>query len=135
MNPLTIRNNNNYGLSILDDMLNGWGDIFSNRDFLEARDSHSPIVKQLDDRFEVSLAAPGIEKKDFTITVEGDNLTIAYNVGDTTNHYASATNYTKSYKLPSYSDVENICATYKNGVLVVTVPKTEAATARVIKIK
>ena len=134
MSPL-IRNNNNCRLSILEDMFDGWSDIFSNRDFLEARGSHSPIVKQLDDRFEVSLAAPGIEKKDFTITVEGDDLTIAYSVGDKINHYASPINYTKSYTLPSYSDVENIGATYKDGVLVITVPKTEAATARVIKIK
>ena len=74
MSPLT-RNNNNCRLSILEDMFDGWSDIFSNRDFLEARGSHNPIVKQLDDRFEVSLAAPGIEKKDFTITVEGDDLT------------------------------------------------------------
>ena len=135
MNPLTIRNNNNYGLGILDDMFSGWSDIFSNPDFLTVRNSHNPIIKQLDDRFEVSLAAPGIEKKDFIITVEGDKLTVAYSVDDKTNHYASASNYTKSYTLPSYSDLENIGATYKNGVLVVTVPKTETATARVIKIK
>jgi HSP20 family protein len=136
MSALTLRNrNNNYGLSLFDDVFSTWGDIFSTRSFTEIRDNHSPMVKDLDDRIEISLAAPGVEKKDFIITVEGDKLTLAYNAGDKTNHYAFAANYTKSYTLPNYSDVENISASYKNGVLVVAVPKTEAATARVIKVK
>jgi len=134
MNALT-RFNNNYGLSLLDDVFSGWGDNFGTRPFAEIRDNHSPMVKDLDDRFEISLAAPGIEKKDFNITVEGDKLTLAYATSDKTNHYAFATNYTKSYTLPTYSDAENISASYKNGVLVVDVPKTEAAVARVIKVK
>jgi len=134
MNALT-RFNNNYGLSLLDDVFSGLGMPLGSRPFTEIRDNHSPMVKDLDDRFEISLAAPGIEKKDFNITVEGDKLTLAYNAGDKTNHYAFAANYTKSYTLPNYSDVENISASYKNGVLIVAIPKTEAATARVIKVK
>ena len=135
MSALTLRNKNNYGVSLLDDVFGGWGDIFSSRSIIDSIDKHMPLVKELDDRFEISLAAPGIEKKDFSITVEGDKLTVAYNAGDKTNHYAFATNYTKSYTLPNYSDVENISASYKNGVLIVAIPKTEAATARVIEVK
>ena len=137
MSALTIRNrnNNNYGMSLFDDVFGSWGDIFSGRDLPAAHDLHSPIIKQMDDRFEISLAAPGLEKKDFTITVEGDKLTLAYDAGEKTNHYAYASKYAKSYTLPNYSDIENINASYKNGVLIVGVPKTEAATARVIKVK
>ena len=137
MNALTLRNrnNDNYGLNLFDDVFSGWGDIFGARPFMEIGDNQSPRIKELDDKFEISLAAPGVEKRDFEITVEGDKLTLAYDAGDKTSHYAFTKSYKKSYTLPSYSDAENISASYKNGVLVVNVPKTEAATARVIKIK
>ena len=135
MSALTIRNRNNYGMSLFDDVFSGWNDIFSEPVFRGNGADHSPIIKQLDDRFEISLAAPGLEKKDFTITVEGDKLTLAYDATEGTNPFAYASKYAKSYTLPSYSDSENIIASYTNGVLLVSVPKTEAATARVIKIK
>ena len=137
MNALTLRNknNNNYGLSLFDDVFAGWGDIFTSRPFAEVRDQHSPNVKELDDKFEISLAAPGLEKKDFNISVEGNRLTLGYDAGDNIDRYAYATKYTKSYTLPNNCDAENIEASYKSGVLVVGLPKTEAAKARVIKIK
>ena len=136
MSALTIRNNNNnYGLSLFEDVFSGWNEIFSEPIFRGNRDNHSPIVRQLDDKFEISLAAPGVEKKDFVITVEGDKLTLAYDAGEKQDHYAYSSKYTKSYTLPNYSDLENISASYKNGVLMVSIPKTEASVARVIKIK
>ena len=133
-NTLT-RYNNNTGMSLLDDLFRGFGGMTASTSWGTISDRQSPIVKQLDDRYEISLAAPGVERKDFIITVEGDKLTLAYDAGEKGSHHAYASNYTQSYTLPSYSDVENISASYKNGVLVVTVPKTEAATARVIKVK
>ena len=126
---------NNTGMSLFDDLFRGFGQMASSPSWGAISDRQNPIIDQLDDRFEISLAAPGVEKKDFIITVESDKLTLAYDVGEKGNHYASTSNYTQSYTLPSYSDVENISASYKNGVLVVSVPKTEAATARVIKVK
>ena len=134
MNAL-MRYNNNTGMSLFDDLFRGFGERAASPTWRAISDRQSPIVKQLDDRYEISLAAPGVERKDFIITVEGDKLTLAYDSGEKGNHHAYASNYTQSYTLPSYSDVENISASYKNGVLVVSVPKTEAAVARVIKIK
>ena len=135
MRALTTRNNNNYGLNIFDDLFGQWNDIFSNRPLAPIQDRHTPTVRELDDKFEISLAAPGLEKKDFNLSVEGNKLTLGYDASDKIDRYAYATKYAKSYTLPNNCDAENIEASYKSGVLVVGLPKTEAAKARVIKIK
>jgi len=136
MTSALTRFNNNTGMSLFDDLFRGLSEgTLTSPSWRAISDRQTPIVKHLDDRYEISLAAPGVEKKDFIITVEGDKLTLAYDAGEQGSHYAYASNYSQSYTLPNYSDVENISASYKNGVLVVSVPKTEAATARVIKVK
>ena len=133
MSLLTLRNNNRN--DILGDIFGNWGEIFSDPLTLAKRDRHDPIVKELDDRFEIALAAPGLEKTNFAITLDGNQLTIGYDAGEKNHRYAYASKYSMSYTLPSHCDVENIGATYKNGVLIVTLPKTEASQAREIKIK
>jgi HSP20 family protein len=133
MSALTLRNNNRN--DILDDIFGSWNDIFSKPLTPVKRDRHDPIVKELDDRFEIAVAAPGLEKSDFSVVIDGSQLTIGYDAGEKDHRYAYASNYSMSYTLPSHCDVENIGATYKNGVLVVNLPKTEASKSREIKIK
>jgi HSP20 family protein len=135
MSALTIRNNNNYGVNILDDLFGSWGDIFSNRQLIPAQDLHAPTVRELEDSFEISVAAPGLEKKDFSISVEGSLLTVGYDATDKPDRYAYATKYSKSYTLPHTCDAEKIEASYKSGVLVVGLPKSENSKHRQIKIK
>jgi HSP20 family protein len=135
MSALTIRNNNNYGVNILDDLFGSWGDIFSNHQPTSVRDLHTPTVRELEDRFEISVAAPGLEKKDFNISIEGNRLTVGYDATDKPERYAYATKYSKSYTVPHTCDAEKIQASYKSGVLVVELPKGESAKMRQIKIK
>ena len=136
MSALTLRNNNS-GLDLLERVFGGsfldelWPQPLSP----VKRDRHDPIVKELDDRFEIALAAPGLEKSDFKVAIDGSQITVGYDAGDLSHRYAYASKYSMSYTLPSHCDAENINATYKNGVLVVGVPKTEASKAREIKIK
>ena len=89
----------------------------------------------MDDRYDISLIAPGLEKKDFNITLEGNRITISYDASDNKESYAYATKYSKSYTVPADCDIENILASYKNGVMVVSLPKAESAKPRTIKIK
>tara|TARA_Y100000296_G_C5057112_1_gene197850 strand:- start:156 stop:563 length:408 start_codon:yes stop_codon:yes gene_type:complete len=135
MSALTTRNNN-HGLDLFDKVFGGsfLDDIWANPMFAD-HDRHLPTVRELDDKFEISLAAPGLEKKNFNISVEGNRLTLGYDAGEKNNRYAYATKYSKSYELPNNTDAEKIEASYKSGVLMVGLPKTEAAKARVIKIK
>lgn len=99
------------------------------------RSPRDALVKEYDDRFEISFAAPGASKEDFKISVEDNKINLAYQANDNARHYSFASNYTKSYTLPKNSDVDNITASYENGVLFVAVPKVEASPARIIEIK
>ena len=101
----------------------------------ETRDQHKPSVKETDDAYEISLISPGLEKSDFNITLEDKTITISYDVSDNKNSYSYATKYSKSYSLPSDGDADNITASYKNGVLIVSLPKSASAKPRAITVK
>ncbi|SRX75637.1 Hsp20/alpha crystallin family protein [Aequorivita antarctica] len=85
--------------------------------------------------FVVELAAPGLQKEDFTIEVEEDTLKIASKkaevkkeeTGDS--HYRrrefNYKSFERSFKLPEYIKTEDIQANYENGILRVTLPKME----------
>ena len=92
-------------------------------------------VKEEDDKYTFSLVAPGLEKEEIEISTQGSELTLSYDIGDRTDCHTYATNYKKRYTLPNNCDFDKIDATYKSGVLVVSVPKTEAAKPRTIQIK
>ena len=116
MNALITRNNNNYGLSILDEMFNGWNEIYKSPLVKQSRDRHAPTVRENEENYEIYLAAPGLEKKDFNIALENSELTVSNDVSDKKDHYAYATKYSKSYTVPADCDIENISASYKNVV-------------------
>ena len=85
--------------------------------------------------FVVELAAPGLQKEDFTIEVEEDTLKIASTKveekkeeNDDSRFRTREFNYTsfeRSFKLPENIQVDNIQANYENGILKVTLPKME----------
>lgn len=85
--------------------------------------------------FVVELAAPGLQKEDFTIEVEEDTLKITSNKEEVKNEENNDSrfrrrefNYKKferSFKLPENINTEDIQASYENGILRVTLPKME----------
>ena len=133
MNTLSLFNNNTH--TDIFDRLFGFDDMWAKPLIKETKDYHKPVVKDLEDRYDISLIAPGLEKKDFNITLEGNRITISYDASDNKESYAYATKYSKSYTVPADCDIENISASYKNGVVVVNLPKAESAKPRTIKIK
>ena len=93
-------------------------------------------IKETDDTFEVEVAAPGMEKKDFNITLDGTLLTIASQ--RESNSETREDNYTRrefsyqsfqrTFELPKQVvDEESINARYENGLLHITIPKREEA--------
>ena len=132
MNGLTFFNNSNVDIF---DKLFDLDDFWTRPALRTAEDKHEPSVKDLDDKYDISLKAPGLDKKDFSITVDGNHLTIGYDASNKKESYAYATKYTKTYTIPADCDVEGISATYKNGVMIVALPKTESAKPRTIQIK
>ena len=91
-------------------------------------------IIDLENEFSLSLAAPGMNKKDFTIDLTDELLTIS--VEKTIENEESENKFTlkeygynsfkRSFTLPKdMVDNDKIKATYKNGELIVKLPKKE----------
>jgi HSP20 family protein len=91
-------------------------------------------IQEKADHFEVEVAAPGMEKKDFNITLEGSILTISSVKQHTdekkndnyTRREFSYQSFQRSLELPKdMVEGEKIKANYENGLLRLTIPKKE----------
>ncbi len=93
-------------------------------------------IKETDHSYEVEMAAPGMEKKDFHISLEGNMLTIASQKqskedkaeeGYSRKEF-SYQSFQRSFELPKdVVDADKIAARYENGLLHLTIPKREEA--------
>ena len=87
------------------------------------------------DNLYVHAEIPGVDKKDIKINVTGDILTISGEKkteqrDEGKNYYRIERNYgsfSRSFTLPAEIVIDKIAAEYKDGVLNVTMPKTEEA--------
>ena len=95
------------------------------------------------DKVVVRLEAPGMEEKDFDLTVEGDMLRVR---GEKRSQRESGDgawrmmecaygSFERSIRLPAEVRVEKAKATYKRGVLRIELPKVEAKSPSRVKVK
>jgi HSP20 family protein len=124
--------------SIVDDLWRGFG--------LESARGvgFTPRVDVQEDEAEYRITAemPGLEEKDFEVHLEGDLLTIKGEKRDERKegrkgyrHVETvAGSFERRFHLPGEVEADKIAASYKNGVLTVTVPKAEVARPRTIAI-
>jgi len=117
------------------------GDFFNNfiNDEMIGKDlfKSAPAVNisETADKFNVELAAPGLEKTDFKVEVENGILSIsAEKKSETKEENArftrkefSYTTFSRSFTLPEHVKAESITAEYTNGVLRLAIPKKEEA--------
>lgn len=101
--------------------------------FMEGFGSFTPQVDMTENEKEVKITAelPGLEEKDLDISLTGDTLTISgekkaekEDKGD--NYYRMERSYGsfhRSIPLPTEVDTDKCNATFKNGVLQITLPK------------
>ena len=100
-------------------------------------------VKEIDDRFELSAEIPGMEKDELSIEVQENVLTIrgekktAEKTENEKIHICEASygKFERSFSLPENIKVDDVDAEYKNGVLRVSIPKTELVKPKEIKVK
>ncbi len=110
---------------------------WSNRNYSSTNTTLPSVnIKESNDGFEVEMAAPGLEKKDFKIELNGDVLTISSEKkvenetkdGEKfTKREFSYQSFSRSFTLPNTVDEEKINAKYDNGILKVIIPKKEEA--------
>lgn len=122
--------------TIFDDFFRDW----SSTNFSETNTTLPAVnIKENDDEFTVEVAVPGMDRKDFTINLDNDILTISSekNVenSETKDNYTrkeySYQSFKRSFNLPkNVVDSDKIKATYKDGELKILVPKREEAKPR-----
>ena len=106
----------------------------------------APAVDIYETENELVLKAdlPDVESKDIDVRVENQTLTIAgerkfESQQDNNKGYhrieRSYGNFVRSFAVPNTFDTQKIAASFKNGVLSVTLPKKEAAKPRQIKVQ
>ncbi len=100
-------------------------------------------IEDCDSEVVVRAELPGLDKKDFDVEVEADRLVLrgekkASKERREGNYYYSESSYGSFHRvvpLPAEVDRDKANATYKHGVLTVTLPKTEEAKGRRIAVK
>lgn len=95
------------------------------------------------DHLVVRAEVPGLKKEDIEISVHENIISISgerreekkYEGAQTSREERFFGRFTRSFKLPKTVDVSGVKAAYKDGILTVTLPKTEEAKPRQIEIK
>jgi len=98
-------------------------------------------ISETDKEFMLELAAPGMEKNDFHVDVENGCLVISSEKEESsditdenyTRREFSYSSFKRSFTLPETVKMDKIDATYKNGILHVSIPKKEEAIKQSMK--
>lgn len=116
-----------------------WMDDFFGRDMMDfpGFGSSSPKVNIREDEnnYFVEVAAPGMKKEDFNLSLDNNILTISSEVkdeqenrdGNYTRREFSYSSFSRSFTLPDTAEADKIEAKYKDGVLHIVMPKKEEA--------
>ena len=111
---------------------------------MERGDIPAVNIKEDEKQYVLEMAAPGLKKEDFKISLDNDILTISREVEEKkeeknenyTRREFWFSNFSRSFTLPENIDLEKIKADYRSGILKITLPKDEKARlSRDIKIQ
>ena len=93
------------------------------------------------DTFEIRAEVPGIAKDDLNVNIQGNYLEISGSrTGDTPNGYKvhrserGTSTFSRSFTLPDDVDADKVEAQLKDGILYLTLPKSEVAKPKQITI-
>jgi HSP20 family protein len=123
-----------------DRMLRSWAspDLTSEFDWNPSVD-----IAETKDDIVVKAEIPGVKSDDIDVTVEDGRLILSgekrqEEVDEGENYYRAERSYgsfRRIFSLPSQADTDNVEASYNEGVLTVTIPKTEVAKGKKVDIK
>ena len=120
--------------SVLEDIMKPWSE------WLDEKwpfSTYTPAVnvRETDDNYEIKMAAPGLEKSDFKIDINGSLISISAEKdekreekeeGYSRKEY-SYSSFSRSFTLPENIEKDKIDASYVNGELKLLLPKREDA--------
>ena len=130
-----------YRPAYLSDFFNGeFDNFFSN----QRTNTPAVNIKENDNEYGIEMAVPGIKKSDLNIEIEKDVLVISSKISDEKNENSEAYSrrefgsysFCKSFRIPDSVKSDKIKASFDDGILNVTLPKSEetAKLNRTIKI-
>lgn len=90
-------------------------------------------IRDEEQQYVIELAAPGLQKDDFSVEVENNRLVVSSEKEESTeeeqdNYVRNEFRYDafkRTFTLPDSVDIEKIDAEYNNGILTVYLPKVE----------
>lgn len=100
-------------------------------------------IRETDKEYEIDVVAPGCRKENFTVNMNDKLLTVAYSpesvdsnekVAWARNEYIQAA-FSKSFTVDDSVDVNNINASYRDGILHIGLAKNERAKSAVKQIE
>ena len=95
-------------------------------------------LKESEKTYDVEIAAPGFEKKDFNVSLDNGLLTVSAekrteneeNEKKYTHREFSYSSFSRSFNLPANTNEENINANYVDGILKLSIAKTDNASGQ-----
>ncbi|MDF2553579.1 MAG: heat-shock protein Hsp20 [Chryseobacterium sp.] len=120
-------------------------DFWKNDDLVNQSVKVEPTVNIVDKNgvYKIKVSAPGFKKKDFHVAVEDGSLIISAETSaekkEEKENYVrkefSASSFVRSFRLPENITLGHIKANYKNGLLNITISKTNLDKKEVKEIK
>lgn len=100
-------------------------------------------ISENDDLVRINFEVPGMEKKDFKVSIKDKVLTVSgertFETKEENESWVrtemTAGRFTRSFTLPDTIDAENVKADYKNGILELTLHKKEESKPREIDVQ
>lgn len=100
-------------------------------------------LSETKDTLVVKAEIPGVDEKDVSVSLQDQVLTVKgekrheKEEKDEQSHRVERAYgaFTRSFRLPAHVDAEKVAATFKDGVLTVTLPKMAAVKGTIIPIK
>lgn len=121
---------------VFEDFFRGWGGMMTTD---EPGFKWGFEIDDQDDKIVVRADAPGFQPEDFDVQIRDNQLTISacereeQREGD--GHRWRRREFYRSLPLSIDVDAEHVGAEYRNGVLTLTLPKTERAKGRRVEVK
>jgi len=75
--------------------------------------------------YRIDVIVPGLDKSDIVVDVDDTTLTISYEARETDNNVVSYRSFNRSWTLPQNTKFNDVSAEYNQGILSITVPKSE----------
>ncbi len=129
-----VKKANNYLPSFFQ---NFWNEDFLSNFFDGKEMNLVPAINVVETKtaFNIEVAAPGLDKKDFKIKIEKNTLEISAEKEIKTEEKDKDskflrrefgyTSFSRTFNLPAHADADKITAAHKDGVLTISIPKKE----------